>query len=410
MVGPTCQFAPLDVPAAVDAFLGYWKPNAVILLEGELWPNLIMAASESKGSVNLKEGAESTDHHGVDEVIEVECFKKEKEKKTQSKGGLFFHDVLVWITLALINARISERSFQRWSMPAILPLITLMLSKFSLIVPLSMAEAIHFQLLQASPFIVSVSADLKYSVGECATSSAALTGVDDLRIQLMHRSAWIASSIHKGEDEVMLRVHRTLAQIFPTILTIIVPRHPGHGLELALALKKRGLNIAVRSDGSKLTSATNIYVIDTLGELKLFYGMMPIAVIGGSFLPSLAGHNVSEAAAAACAVLTGPHIGHFVPMVSAMQRVNPLSILQVSGELELIETLRDLLSNQINLEARQSAAKEAFLELSSGTVAYVWELLNLFIIREALFEGWCKEPNQAETKLLARKAVVYSSG
>lgn len=330
------QFAPLDVPAAVDAFLGYWKPNAVILLEGELWPNLIMAASESK------------------------------------------------ITLALINARISERSFQRWSMLAILPLITLMLSKFSLIVPLSMTEAIHFQLLQASPFIVSVSADLKYSVGECATSSAALTGVDDLRIQLMHRSAWIASSIHKGEDEVMLRVHRTLAQSFPNILTIIVPRHPGHGLELALALKKRGLNIAVRSDGGKLTSATNIYVIDTLGELKLFYRMMPIAVIGGSFLPSLAGHNVSEAAAAACAVLTGPHIGHFVPMVSAMQRVNPLSILQVSGELELIETLCDLLSSQINLGARQSAAKEAFLELSSGTVAYVWEQLNLFVVREAL--------------------------
>uniref|UniRef100_A0A7C9AIU9 lipid IVA 3-deoxy-D-manno-octulosonic acid transferase n=2 Tax=Opuntia streptacantha TaxID=393608 RepID=A0A7C9AIU9_OPUST len=290
------------------------------------------------------------------------------------------------ITLALINARMSVRSFQRWSMPAVLPLITLMLSKFSLIVPLSTTQAIHFQLLQVSPFIVSFSADLKYSVGECATSSAALKEVEDLRIQLKHRPAWMASSIHKGEDEVMLRVHRTLAQSFPNILTIIVPRHAWRGPELTLALKKRGLNIAVRSDGSKLTSATNIYVIDTLGELKLFYRLMPIAVIGGSFLPSLAGHNVSEAAAAACAVLTGPHVGHFVHMVSAMQQANPLSILQVSGELELIEALRDLLSNQINLEARQSAAKQAFLELSSGTLAYVWEQLNLFVLGKDLFE------------------------
>lgn len=319
----------------MDAFLGYWKPDAIILLESELWPNLIMAASENK------------------------------------------------IILALINARMSERSFRRWSVPAIFPLIALMLSKFSLIVPLSTTEAIRFQLLQAPPTTVSFSADLKYSVGECLASMNALKGIKDLQIQLRHRQVWMASSVHKGEDEVVLRVHKALVQSYPNILTIIAPRHPEHGLDFALALKKQGMAVALRSDDCNLTPATNVYVVNTLGELRDFYRLIPIAVIGGSFLPSLAGHNVSEAAAAGCAVLTGPYIGHFSHMVLAMQHLNPLSIMQVSGETELVNALHELLSNPISLEGRQSAAKHAFHALSSGVMTHVWKQLDWFILRKA---------------------------
>lgn len=327
------QFAPLDLPTAVDAFLRYWKPNAVILMESELWPNVVMAASESK------------------------------------------------IRLALLNARMSERSFKRWSAPAVFPLIALMLSKFSLIVPLSTTEAIRFQLLQAPPFIVSISADLKYCVGENVASTNSLKGIEDLQFQLSHRQVWMASSVHKGEHEVMLRVHKTLVQSHPKLLTVIVPRHPQHGLDFAQASKKIGLTVAVRSNDGKLTSATNIYVANTLGELQEFYQMIPISVIGGSFLPTLAGHNISEAMVAGCAVLTGPHVGHFSHMLSAIHSFNPLSVLQVSGEAELIKSLHELLSDPNSLEARQSAAKEAFYALSCGVMSRVWLQLNCFILR-----------------------------
>ncbi|XP_074276730.1 putative 3-deoxy-D-manno-octulosonic acid transferase, mitochondrial isoform X3 [Silene latifolia] len=328
------QFAPLDIPAVVDAFLSYWKPSAIILLESELWPNLIMSAAINK------------------------------------------------IFLALLNARMSEKSFRRWSAPSVLPLITLMLSKFSLISPLSTTESIRFQLLQAPPLIISSSADLKYAVGRCAMSKNSLKDVEDLRLQLSHRPSWMASSIHKGEHEVILQAHKKLLQNHNSLLTVIVPRHPQHGYEFAQRLREEGFDVAVRPDGGKLTSATNVYMVNTLGELREFYRLMPIAVVGGSFLPDLAGHNISEAMASGCAVLTGPHIGHFSHMVSAMQRFNNLSVLQVSKESELITALHELLSDPVTLEARQSAAEQAFNALSSGVLAHVWIQLDRFILRK----------------------------
>ncbi|GMH23176.1 hypothetical protein Nepgr_025019 [Nepenthes gracilis] len=332
---PSCviyQFAPIDAPASLDAFLGHWKPNAIILVESELWPNLIMGASKSG------------------------------------------------IMLALINARISTKSLKRWSLPISYPLITLMLSKFALIVPLSMTEAIHFQLLQAPPFVISFSVDLKYAVEECETPKASLEHVGDLQVQLLDRMVWMASSIHKGEEKVILGVHEVLVQRYPNMVTIIVPRHPQHGQDIALELKTKGLNVAVRSHHDELTQRTNIYLVDTLGELRCFYRLATVAVVGGSFLPGLAGHNISEAAAAGCAVVIGPHIGQFSHMVSAMQRLNPLAVIQVSSKVDLISVLSELFGNPKILEARRSAAKQAFHSLSSGVVAHVWNLLSQHVL------------------------------
>lgn len=108
------QFAPIDTPAAIDAFLEHWRPNGVVLMESELWPNLVMSAS---------------------------------------KNG---------IALALLNARLSAKSFRNWSRPLLFQLISLLLSKFSLIVPLSSVQGINFQLLQAPPFVINFSGDLKF--------------------------------------------------------------------------------------------------------------------------------------------------------------------------------------------------------------------------------------------------------
>ncbi|XP_031252224.1 probable 3-deoxy-D-manno-octulosonic acid transferase, mitochondrial isoform X1 [Pistacia vera] len=334
--GVIYQFCPLDTPAAIDAFLGYWKPNAIIIIESELWPNLIMGASK----------------HGI--------------------------------ALALLNARVSTKSLIQWSRPLLLPLISLLLSKFSLIVPLSTSQAICFQLLQAPPSIINFSGDLKYAVHEYDDSEEYMGSIEDLKGLLDNRQVWMASSIHRGEEKVMLEVHKGLVRMIPNIVTIIVPRHPQHGKEIAHELQKEGQIVALRSRHEMLTPRTNVYVVDTLGELRQLYRITPIAVIGGSFLPSLAGHNISEAAAAGCAVLTGHHIGHYSNMVLEMQRVNPMSVFQVSGKLELEEALKELFSDARLLEARRVAAKQAFCALSSGIIANVWNLLNFHIFRQAL--------------------------
>ncbi|KAK2987900.1 hypothetical protein RJ640_003167 [Escallonia rubra] len=169
----------------MDCFLGYWKPNAIMLIESELWPNLIMGASRK-------------------------C-----------------------IALALLNARMSAKSFRNWSIPVVSHLTSLMLSKFSLIVPLCNMQAIHFQLLQAPPLVINFSGDLKYAVDN-GNSNEVWRSMEDLQMQLANRQVWMASSIHKGEEEVMLGVHKVLQKTYPDIVSIIVPRHPQLGLDIAL--------------------------------------------------------------------------------------------------------------------------------------------------------------------------------
>ncbi|KAJ1419487.1 hypothetical protein SESBI_15044 [Sesbania bispinosa] len=325
------QFSPVDTPASIHSFLHYWKPNAIVLMESELWPNLIMDAS---------------------------------------RNG---------ITLALLNARISVKSFEVWSGPMLLPLISLMLSKFSLIVPLSTEQGIRFQLLQAPPYIINFSGDLKYVIEDIGVNERGRKNIDNMKLQLSHKQVWMASSIHWGEEEIILGVHAVLMQLLPNIMTIIVPRHPQQGREIAKKLEKEGQNVVLRSQHEKFKPGTNIYVVDTLGELRHLYTLTPIAVIGGSFLPSLSGHNISEAAAAGCAILTGCHVGHFSHMVLEMQQSNPLSVLQVSGKLELEKALIELFTNTTLLEAHRRAAKEAFCSLSSDIVANIWSLLNFHI-------------------------------
>uniref|UniRef100_A0A3Q7IMV7 Pyruvate kinase n=1 Tax=Solanum lycopersicum TaxID=4081 RepID=A0A3Q7IMV7_SOLLC len=323
------QFSPVDTPGAIDAFLCYWKPSAIMLMESELWPNLIIGAAKNQ------------------------------------------------IALALLNARISAKSYDSWSQPFVNSLTLLMLSKFLLILPL----AIRFQLLQCPPFIINFCGDLKY--GNIDTNEGDQRALEELQVQLMNRKIWMASSIHKGEEKVMLGVHSALKQVHPDIITIIVPRHPQHGKQIALELEKDGVRVALRSRHDKIMPGTNIYVVDTLGELQKFYRLTPIAVIGGSFLPGSAGHNISEAAAAGCAILTGPYIGHFSHMATQMQRLNPLSVLQVSGYI-LVEALSNLLSDAKLLEERQEAAKQAYHSLSCGITENVWSFLDFHIFRVAL--------------------------
>ncbi|XP_020581817.1 probable 3-deoxy-D-manno-octulosonic acid transferase, mitochondrial isoform X3 [Phalaenopsis equestris] len=316
------QFAPVDTPMAMENFLVYWNPIAVILMESEVWPNLIISASR--------------------------------------KG----------IEVALLNARMSCNSFKRWSLKISRPLISLLLSKFSLIVALNTAQAVRYQLLNAPPFIIN------FAVGGLQLSQSENKSIEGLKLQLNDRPVWMAASIHKSEAEVMISVHKELAMAFPNLITIIVMRHPQHGKQLAQALQKRGMLVALRSKSEMVSPCIHVYVVDTLGELGMLFRVTPIAVIGGSFQSGLSGHNFSEAAAAGCAVLTGPHLGHFSRMLTEMKQVDSLSVLQVKGKEELVDALKQLLSRAELLEARQKSAKLAFSTVSNGVVKNVWKLVN----------------------------------
>lgn len=207
-----------------------------------------------------------------------------------------------------------------------------------------------------------------------------LDTIKDLQRQFNDRPIWMAASIHSGEEEVVLRVHDELIKVYPLLLLILVPRHPQDIKNVSLALKKQKINFVLRSTMEVVSINTRVYVVDTLGELRMLYRVTPIAVVGGSFLPSLSGHNFSEAAAAGCAVLTGPHVGHFYHMLVEMWQINPLAVKQLTGEAELLDVLKELLDDSKALEACQGAAKDAFSIMAHGVVSRVWNLVSTFAI------------------------------
>ncbi|CAM8933602.1 unnamed protein product [Rhodiola kirilowii] len=296
--------------------------------------------------------------------------------KTKLPSGVIYQ-----IALALLNARISENSFRWWSIPFFRPLISLMLSKFSLIVPLGTVQAIRFQLLNAPPFIINFSGDLKYNMNECGTFKNTVEDIDQLHDQFAGRKVWMASSIHRGEEKVIIEVHKKLMLVYPEVLAVIVPRYPFDGLEIIKECDREGLDFALRSRRDLILPSTSVYIADTLGELQELYRLAPIAVIGGSFLPGFAGHNISEAAVASC-----HHVGHFLQMITQMQQLNPLSVKQVSGSLELGNEIIHLFGDCSDLKARRVAGKHALDALSNGVAESIWNELEFHIFRQALHE------------------------
>lgn len=255
------QFVPVDIPGAVERFLGHWRPDVAIWVESELWPNLALAT-----------------HRRL-------------------------------IPMALVNARLSARSHARWlMMPG---LARRMLGGFALCLAQDDVQARRFRQLGAAAESVG---DLKSAAEELPADPAALA---DLRRAIGVRPTWLAASTHAGEEDAAAIAHRIAAAAHPGLLTIVAPRHPVRGETIAAALRRDGLGVARRSLGEPIGRDTDIYLVDTLGELGLFYRLAGIAFVGGS-LVDRGGHNPFEAARLDCAILHGPFMGNCVAIAAAL--------------------------------------------------------------------------------------------
>ncbi|KAK8921879.1 hypothetical protein KSP39_PZI020855 [Platanthera zijinensis] len=329
------QFAPVDTPMAMENFLVYWTPVAVILMESELWPNLIISASR--------------------------------------KG----------ITVALLNARMSYKSFRRWSLKISLPLISLMLSKFSLIVALSTAEAIRFQLLNAPPFIIHFAGDLKYAVGNLQLSQNECKSITRLKLQLYNRPVWMAASIHRGEEEVVISVHKELTLAFPNLVTILVTRNPQHGRQLAQALHKKGMHVALRTKTQMVSSSVNLYVVDTLEEILPFYHLSTVVFVSGMAFQTRNFHNIHKRSNMGCAQIRGPRKGLFSKFLAENELTGNLEFHRFGSggaSREVILILED--KNEAGLKTRQDTKSTVELALNSGTPDDIANLLPLLPLQQ----------------------------
>ena len=247
------QYAPLDSAASVRRFLGHWQPDLALFIESEFWPNLIL--------------------------------------ETQARG----------VPMALINARVSDRSFRGWSRAG--ALAKRLLSSFDECLAQDDATGTRLKALGAKS--VTVSGSLKADAAPLPVDEAAL---DQFRTAVGKRPLFLAASTHPGEETQLLDVALKLRS--RNALTVIVPRHPARGSEIEAEATAKGLAARRRSTGALPNPATEVYIADTLGELGLFYRAAPFAFLGGSLIPH-GGQNPLEPARLGTAVLTGPHTQNF---------------------------------------------------------------------------------------------------
>lgn len=292
------QYAPVDTPGVVRAFLRHWRPDLCLLVESELWPSMLTALHRRR------------------------------------------------VPVVLLNGRMSERSYRRWRrVPAV---AATLMKGLALTLASSPEHAARLRTLGAlkTRFV----GDLKYAA---APLDADPTDLQRLTSALGDRPVWLAASTHPGEEEIVASVHRAIGRRLPGLVTILAPRHPERGGAIAEALRRSGLVVARRAAGETIGPETTVYVADTIGELGLFYRAVPVAFVGGSLVRH-GGHNLLEPARLGCAILHGPHTQNFAETVAAMAKAG--AALPVADDAALTHAVERLLTDPAERQRLADAA------------------------------------------------------
>lgn len=296
----THVYAPLDRDDIVRRFLAHWRPNLGVFVESEIWPNLILAA-ERRG-----------------------------------------------VRLALVNARMSVKTLRQWESWSAAG--RRLLRAFSFVSAADARTARTLKRLRGDD--VAARGNLKLAA---PAPSIDINARASLLAQIGARPVWLAASTHPGEDEIVLAAHERIRADTPQSLLIIVPRHPERGVEIA----KLAGNAPRRALRQPIADAP-VYVADTLGELGLFYNLAPVALVAGSLLPHLKGHNPIEPAKLGAAILTGPNVESFQDLFDALFAAGGATGVDTPSSIAAAVTVlwRDDASRSGQLEAARRVAAQ----------------------------------------------------
>ncbi len=303
------QYVPVDRVAYVRRFLDHWRPDLAFWVESEFWPNLIVETAVRK------------------------------------------------IPIILVNGRISPRSFSGWQRFG--GLIKKLLACFDLCLAQADIDAERLRRLGA--------AKTKY-VGNLKFAGPPLPADDDELSKLQDtfgaRPRWLAASTHPGEEIIAAGVHRRLAEAHPGLLTVIVPRHPDRGAEIAAQLQAQGLNVSRRSEGNAIGPKTDVYLADTMGEMGLFFRLTGVVFMGKSLVP-LGGQNPLEAARLDSAIVHGPHMMNFEDITERLKKA--AAAVEVADE-EALQTVVGRLLNDGAERDRMAAAAGDLAAAEAGVL------------------------------------------
>ncbi len=307
------QFAPIDLPSAVEAFLGHWRPDLALWTESELWPTTL---------ASLK-------RRGVPSI--------------------------------LLNGRLSARSFKRWRRAPLLA--RALLDCFTQVLARGPQDSGRYAALGVAAPTVG---DLKTAAPPLPFDPAEL---ERLRALVGDAPLWLAASLHPGEEDFVAATHQALLADHPDLFTILVPRHSIRGPEWAQKFATDR-----RSAGAAPTPG-RLYVADTMGELGLWYRLASFAFVGGSLVP-VGGHNPLEPARLGCAVVTGPHMGNFMEALDALKNGGGAVTIAEGAELTAaIRRLLDDGQTRESLRLGASHAAQAEAAVLDRVMAVVTQYL-----------------------------------
>jgi len=283
-------YFPYDLNWSVNAFLDRIKPGMLLMVETEIWPNLL-----------------------------TQCQHRN-------------------IPTLLANARLSERSarsyarFQQFS--------ETLFSKITCIAAQSQADADRFVQLGTKRDNIEVTGSIKFDVKTPASIQEETQVIR--RLWGEDRPVWVAASTHEGEEEILLNTHRKLCTVLPEALLVLVPRHPERFEQIATLIKKQKFSLRRRSEGKSCSLKHQVFLGDSMGDLPIFLGAADVAFIGGSLVPT-GGHNMLEASSQGVPVIFGPHVHNFSKIAQLL--IDAKAAQQVDSEEELSDLLSFWLSN-----------------------------------------------------------------
>ena len=311
-------YLPYDLPGAVGRFLDHFKPVAALILETELWPNLLFGCRE--------------------------------------------RDVPAYI----LNARLSARSLRGYRILA--PLVGRALRSVRMVSAQSHADARRFVRLGAREAQVVETGNLKFDM---ATPTGLAARVFRFREGSGSRPAWIAASTHEGEEGAVVAIHRQLRERWPDLLLLWAPRHPERFRAVVDAAHAAGWQVATRRLTQWPGCEDDVFVVDTLGELLTFYACADVAFVGGS-LADIGGHNLLEPAAVGTPIVTGPHLHNFADIA---RRMDEAGAVRIRADADGVAAAVAQLLSDADERGRMRAAASALVEQGRGALARTLEMI-----------------------------------
>ena len=305
------QYMPVDLPLCLDKFLDTWNPRALIILETEIWPNLIM-----------------------------HCKNR----------GIF---------TALVNARLSEKSKNKYSQSFVKPLVASTIEGIDLILAQFQSDLLRFKELSKG-INIALCGNLKFDqdVPE-EIDSIVSTIKTDWSIEGKQRPVLIAASTHEPEESIILEAFRGIRAVLSDALLVIVPRHPERFKKVLNLIKEEGFAVVQRSKPQDVTKDTHVLLGDTMGELDFLYSVSHVAFVGGSLIDH-GGQNLLEPAAIGLPITSGPSLRNFQEVATELENAGGLTIIDSSSEL--VKVFIEFIQEEGRKKESGEASKKVFLK------------------------------------------------